>query len=332
MSFTVNNPPSPVFQAAWPQDLKPTTSSILANSVWNVVSVILFPIGIARLVYSGMQILGSALVHPASFGLLYESHHLDACRNRLKENGGEEVAIRTPDGKTLNCMLFRGTNPGHSGIVKAFGNGGYYETRGQNYLDFVRTHVGSEVDVLMVNYRGCAKSEGRTSPLGLALDTYSAAEYLTHCEGLHPNKILFHGHSLGGYAAPAGAALFQKQHPDTAVSVLCDRTMKSLSYAARHISGPFSAWLVSFLNWELNAQKAWASLKGQKIVVYSSNDAVSSFHHYVQMHIDAESGEGIHQIELEKLTPHEQPWESHNRHYTNDEGWEIGGRIRNALL
>jgi fermentation-respiration switch protein FrsA (DUF1100 family) len=288
-----------LFKAEWPEALKPT---LLGTVSWGVYSIT--PIG---LIHHLVFWLGRFLVHPASAIHLFD----EASRNKLLDLGGKIVKFQTPDGETLEGMIFKSRVGSGKGVVCALGNG-FCLDHAEDQVQFFNEYV-SDADLLVLNYRGVGKSTGASSPLGLALDVYSACEYLHQVHEVDPSEQIVYGHSLGGYAAVKGGALFQAAHPDKEVSVISDRSFSSLSEAARRIAGAFFSFLAFLLRWELDARDDWDVFRGKKIVINDKKDALIpfdvSFYHAIKdkkntTFIDMESDEE------EGLEPHMRPFTS----------------------
>ena len=162
-------------------------------------------------------------------------------------------------------MLFKSRVGSGKGVVCALGNG-FCLDHAEDQVEFFKEYV-SDADLLVLNYRGVGKSTGASSPLGLALDVYSACEYLHQVHQVDPSEEIVYGHSLGGYAAVKGGALFQAAHPQTEVSIISDRSFSSLSEAAHMIAGAFFSFLAFLLRWELDARDDWDVFRGKKIVI-----------------------------------------------------------------
>ncbi len=105
--------------------------------------------------------------------------------------GVEDVSIRTPDGLTLHGWWKE--SPG-SDLVTLYlhGNAGNVTHRGRHIQEIVA--AGSSV--LVIDYRGYGKSQGRPSEQGLYTDAEAAYDYLL-TQGYGPHQIVLHGESLG---------------------------------------------------------------------------------------------------------------------------------------
>jgi fermentation-respiration switch protein FrsA (DUF1100 family) len=68
-------------------------------------------------------------------------------------------------------------------------------------IDLVVGLMEIPVDVLIVDYRGYGKSEGRPSEQGLYMDGRAAWDFLVAERGVNPERIVLFGKSLGGAVA-----------------------------------------------------------------------------------------------------------------------------------
>ena len=67
--------------------------------------------------------------------------------------------------------------------------------------DIIRAMMSLPVQVLIIDYRGYGRSEGKPTEQGLYLDARAAWDYLTTERGVLPERVIIFGKSLGG--APA---------------------------------------------------------------------------------------------------------------------------------
>lgn len=126
-----------------------------------------------------------------------------------------EHSFRTADGVTLYAWWFparadaEGDAPADDGgpvLLWAHGNAGNLTGRA--------VHAGAiaqrGLSVLVFDYRGYGKSEGRPSEQGIYVDTEAAYEFLVNELGVAPRRIVLLGRSLG--AAPAARLATQVPH------------------------------------------------------------------------------------------------------------------------
>jgi len=295
-----------LFQAEWPESTQPTIFGKIAETLF-----LFTPIGI---IHSIAFWVGRFLIHPAS-----ATHLIDEeARERLLSLGGRVVEFKTPDGETLEGLLFKSRIGSGKGVVCALGNYYCFE-HGSDQVKFFREQF-ADADLLVLNYRGVGKSTGSSSPRGLALDVYTACEYLHKVHDVDPSQEIVYGHSLGGYAAVKGGALFQKAHPDKRVSVASDRSFATLSEAANLIAGYFFYLLAFLLRWELDARKDWDVFRGKKVVIYDKQDGIIPFP--VSFFKAVKESPGTCFIEM-RSEGHQ--WiDPHLRPFTSSEACEIG--------
>jgi uncharacterized protein len=103
--------------------------------------------------------------------------------------------LKTGDGVKLHAWLFKATNPDAPVIVWCHGNGGNLTDRAEMAVELAKRGVS----VLLFDWRGYGRSEGRASESGLFHDALAAYDYV---QNLGAKQIVMYGESLGGpYAA-----------------------------------------------------------------------------------------------------------------------------------
>ncbi len=126
----------------------------------------------------------------------------------------EEVFIMTSDGVTLNAWFFPADDVSRAGLVwlLCHGNAGNISHRLRHASVLLRTGAA----VMLFDYRGYGRSEGRPTEAGTYLDAQAAHGWLCR-RGFEPGHILVLGESLGG-AVAAELALREKVAGLTLVS------------------------------------------------------------------------------------------------------------------
>ncbi len=155
----------------------------------------------------------------------------------LRPEGAESITI---DGRLSGCQIFASSpedagpaNPepakGQKWIVYFNGNGYVWE---HNYEALKQISKETGANVLSFNYRGVGRSGGAiTSAQDLIEDGEAAVQYLLS-QGVLPEDIVLHGHSLGGGVATAVVAKHQGMH------LVNDRSFSSLSRVVAAIFDP----------------------------------------------------------------------------------------------
>lgn len=211
------------------------------------------------------KLAGTAILQ-AQFGLQISDRRRHLGKSRLINSGGQEVALRAADGVRLDGMYFdRGAE---KTIVVFMGNCACYEAPGYEYI----TTACPDVNVLFFNPRHVGDSDNvMATHDGLVMDGDAAFQF-ARSKGVAEDKIILHGHSLGGGIASEVAAL----HPN--VNVIADRTFSTLTKEVREICGCFfgsiAVRLIFWLGWEFNTAANLRNINGRKMVLTSEYDEV----------------------------------------------------------
>ena len=104
----------------------------------------------------------------------------------------EEVEVETEDGVRIFGWLIPAPNA-KGVLLFSHGNGGSIEHR----LLHARTFRDMGLSVLLYDYRGYGRSEGRPGEEGTYLDAVAVHDYLTGERGVDPARLLLFGESLG---------------------------------------------------------------------------------------------------------------------------------------
>ena len=110
--------------------------------------------------------------------------------------GAKDVTLQAADRTRLHAWWI--SAPGESAgsprlaTLHLHGNGGNITHRGLS----ARTIVSAGSSVLLLDYRGYGKSEGKPSEKGLYLDAETAYDWIA-AHGFTPKQIVIHGESLG---------------------------------------------------------------------------------------------------------------------------------------
>ncbi len=102
-----------------------------------------------------------------------------------------DVAIRTPDGQTLEGW-YSPPQPGKPVFLYLHGQGGTLEMGKWRYIRMHKEGVG----FLALAYRGYSGSTGSPTETGLFIDGLAGYDWLK-AQGFHDQDVVIHGHSLG---------------------------------------------------------------------------------------------------------------------------------------
>lgn len=308
------------FKAEWPKSLDPAQRTLcqkITRLVWNILSIIIFPIGLCRLTYWKVREIALALAIP---GNPLRPHN-------VKHRPGitEKVSLTSPDGAQLDGIFLPGKHK-KKVILLAFGNAMRWETAGR-LIDFL---MPLNTSILSVNPRGVGKSTGTRYEEGYALDIYTAYEYLIHKKGIDPEDIILFGFSMGAAYGTMGASLIQEKYPEKKIAVFnlssfscLKRLTKEISKKVAGILGCIFGYGVNFISFDMNVKKALDTLKGRKFIFGHKNDEII-------LHL-ASMGEAVRQKPSKNTDLVERNHPEHLASYDANEGRCIYEHLLEAL-
>ena len=139
----------------------------------------------------------------------------------------EDVELRTADGVKIHARWC--PNAHAKGVVLyCHGNAGNLEYGGKLARDFM---ASLDRSVLVFDYPGYGRSEGKPSEAGCYSSATAAYDWLTRVKGIAPERLVIAGESLGGGVAVELAAT----RPHQALVLI--RTFTSVPDVAAHSSG-----------------------------------------------------------------------------------------------
>ena len=156
--------------------------------IWIVGIVLLFHVIAATLLFFLQdQIIFQRKTLPVDYAFKFDPDP--------KQQEYQEHFIKTPDGETLNALLFK-TNLSSNGLILYFhGNADNLQRWGKYAVDF--TKLG--YDILMVDYRGYGKSTGKPVERDLYKDALTVLKWSE--DNIKYNKLIIYGRSLGSAVA-----------------------------------------------------------------------------------------------------------------------------------
>jgi thiol-disulfide isomerase/thioredoxin len=117
---------------------------------------------------------------------------------RLKVSKPEDVYFKSSDGSKLHGWFFTASGA-HDTVL--FNWSGLCDTRLPVLLGYVKLLQDSHHSVLLYDYRGFGKSEGKPSLNGTTADGEAAYAYLTTERHLKPQEIILMGRTVGAHVA-----------------------------------------------------------------------------------------------------------------------------------
>ncbi len=175
-----------------------------------------------------------------------------------------EAFFNTEDGERLHGWFFPAEKD--SPVILHFhGNAGNISHR----LDLVQPFQRKGFSVFLVDYRGFGKSSGRPSEQGLYRDGLAAWAYLVEKENIAPERIVIHGHSIGG-AVAIEVALQKKVR-----GVILESAFTSTKNMAKTM--PLFALFAPVFPAHYNNLEKIHRLRAPKLIVHGESDEIVPF-------------------------------------------------------
>ncbi|MBN4067223.1 alpha/beta fold hydrolase [Simkania negevensis] len=243
----------------------------IARIVYNILSVVIFPIGLCRLGYWSVRYFVSRMIFQAPLKQAMESSGTKFKEAFLRQNEGNATSkqIKTLDGALIDSVEINHPSMEGVGIEKQKylvfmpGTGGNYE---KSLRTFQKMANDIGANALVFNYRGVGSSKGcALSSKELVMDGDAVIQYLLD-KGIQEENILIHGYSLGGAVGAQVAAYHPKVH------LCCDRTFSNLTKQAYGFFGEkiarVGAKLANWMEWRFDSVKNYQAVEGKKWVIF----------------------------------------------------------------
>ena len=179
----------------------------------------------------------------------------------------EDVFFTAADGVRLNGWFFPANSPrGHLAILLLHGNAGNISHR----LNYCQAWLELGVSVLLFDYRGYGRSEGRPDEEGTYRDAQAADQWLVK-KGFAPDHIIALGKSLGGGIASELAVR------ETIGGLILQNTFTSIPDVGTEIF-PFLPvrWLAKI---RYDTHSKLPRVRVPVLVAHSRQDELIGFHH-----------------------------------------------------
>lgn len=178
----------------------------------------------------------------------------------------EDVWLTTEDGVRAHGWFVPAPSA-RATLLFLHGNGGNISHRLEKIAIFRRLGL----NVLIVDYRGYGRSEGKPNEEGTYRDARAAWRYLTQTRGLAASTIVVYGESLGG----AVAARLGTEHTPRALIV------ESSFTSVPDLGAEIYPWLPVRLlaRYAYPAKDSLTQVQGPVLIVHSRDDEIVPFHH-----------------------------------------------------
>jgi fermentation-respiration switch protein FrsA (DUF1100 family) len=178
----------------------------------------------------------------------------------------DELNFKTKDGFNISGWYIPAQN--EKGVLLfCHGNAGNISHR----LESINIFNSLNLSVLIFDYRGYGKSEGKPSENGTYLDAEAAWDYLVNVKGKSPKEIIIFGRSLGGAVA---AEIALRKNPAALIIESCFTSVPELGKT-------FYPWLPVKLisKFKYSTIDKIGSINCPKLIIHSPEDEIISFRH-----------------------------------------------------
>jgi uncharacterized protein len=178
----------------------------------------------------------------------------------------EDVYLTTEDGVSLHGWFVPAVEP-RAVLLFFHGNAGNISHR----MDSIRIFRDLGLSILIVDYRGYGRSEGRPGEAGIRKDAHAAWMYLREERELDPAQIVVFGRSLGAAVAAELAALEQ---PAAVI-------LESAFTSAADLGAEVYPWLPvrALLRHRYEVRDVLPTVDSPLLIAHSRDDEIVSFSH-----------------------------------------------------
>lgn len=178
----------------------------------------------------------------------------------------EDFWVETDDNVRIHGWYFPGESAEYV-IVLSHGNAGNISYR----LDIARTLLNTGAAVLMYDYRGYGKSEGKPSEKGLYSDIDAVIQGLMDQKEYRENRIVMYGRSLGGAVAARASSQYNLG------GLVLDSAFKNLPAMVRDVY-PFVPSVLA--KYEFPTEQYILTQRTYPVMImHSPDDEIVGFHH-----------------------------------------------------
>lgn len=179
----------------------------------------------------------------------------------------EDVSLLSDDGVALHAWFVPAREVPRGALLFLHGNAGNISHR----IDSIRIFHELGLSVLIVDYRGYGRSEGRPTEAGTYGDALAAWRYLREQREVPAQQIVVFGRSLGSAVAAWLAAR------ESVAAVILESPFTS----APDLGAELLPWLPIrwLLRFEYDTLAAVRAIDAPLLVVHSRDDEIVPFHH-----------------------------------------------------
>ncbi|MEW6674948.1 MAG: alpha/beta hydrolase [Nitrospirota bacterium] len=182
----------------------------------------------------------------------------------------EELALKTTDGINISAWYIPAKDE-RGAILMCNGNAGNISYR----IDLIQIFNNLNLSILIFDYRGFGKSEGKPTEEGTYLDAEAALDYLVNIRHYPTAKIILYGQSLGG----AIAAEMALRH--NAAAIIIESSFKSVPELGSKFFPFIPVKLISCFHYA-TIEKI-DKINCPKLIIHSPDDEIVPYSHGVAL-------------------------------------------------
>lgn len=254
------------------------------HKVWRVVkdilSVIIFPIGLYRLVHRGA---GKFIVPASAPGIMgIPQNYADQMRKQIELDVNwkvKRISVEV-DGHLIDAAIIGQASTLGNGrwVLASNGNGEFYEDKLQSVGrlevgSFKHILTGLKGNAIVFNYAGVGASTGMPNRNAMAKAYRAMLSFLEDKEnGIGATEIIGYGHSIGG--GVQGDALFSHElKQDVKYVFVKSRTFSDLSTEVSHLIARPLGFLIKLFGWNISSVESSKRLRVPEIIMQTVNAA-----------------------------------------------------------
>ena len=283
------------FEGKWNPSIeayKPPVESKVQKIIYNVISVVVPIIGLARLCNWGLKKLCNRLILQGNS--ISKEHQKDIehrfqkfwfsdslrSKNSLERTyfDASKLQLKTPDDINLAGHLFKHKQSDENTPTLILFQGNAALSESDIYRWMLESSVFHEkpCNFVIFDYRSVGKSEGTfEGAKDLILDAETVYQFVADHLKISEEKIHFLGYSLGGGVSAQLSAL----HPNLHRKHIFERTFTDLpsvvqAHAGKNLIGSLACWILKFNEFNLDTLSIFDDLKGKKLITFHPEDPV----------------------------------------------------------
>jgi hypothetical protein len=250
------------------------TENKIIRIVKQVLSIIIFPIGIYNLLHA---LAGKRAILPVSTPRLmgYSENHAHHRRSNISlEDKWKYKRITVGvDGYEIDAMIIGKISTLNNGrwVLASNGNGEFYEDKLASRLNFKEILSGINGNAIVFNYPGVGASSGLPSRQAMAKAYLAMLNFLEDQEnGVGAKEIVGYGHSIGG-GVQGDALKIHDLKKDTIKYVFVkSRTFSDLSSTVSTLVSRALGLLVKILGWNMDSVESSKKLQAPEIIMQTA--------------------------------------------------------------